>query len=309
MIISASRRTDIPAFFGEWFYNRLKEKRVLVRNPRNPGMITEIPLDPGLIECIVFWTKNPENFFQYLPKIDRLGYRYYFQFTLTPYDASIERNLDKSRIIRIFTELSRMIGRNKVIWRYDPILVNNVFTVDFHRERFESLCARLSPYTEKCVISFIDSYPFLKKEFDDNNITALPKGEMTAMAELLSSIAGKYDMPLFTCCEKIDLERFGIRHNRCIDGDLIERLFNVMVTAAGDPSQRSGCGCHAGRDIGTYNTCLHGCAYCYARRGTKPGVCDPASPLLCDTPKGNERIIRLELTPVTAKPPSLFPPG
>jgi hypothetical protein len=266
VIISASRRTDIPAFFGEWFYNRLKEKQVLVRNPRNPAMVTEISLDPGCVECIVFWTKNPENFFQYIPEIDRLGYRYYFQFTLTPYDARIERNIDKSRITEIFIELSNMIGREKVIWRYDPILANDVFTSDFHRRQFESLCEKLSPYTEKCVISFIDSYSFLKNKFAKHNITILSTEEMERMAKLLSSIARNHNMPLFTCCEKIDLEKFGILHNRCIDAELIKRLFNITVKASRDPSQRNGCGYCISRDIGAYNTCLHDCLYCYASR-------------------------------------------
>jgi hypothetical protein len=294
VIISASRRTDIPAFFGEWFYNRLMEKRVLVRNPRNPGAVTEIPLDSGLIECIVFWTKNPENFFKFIPKIDGLGYRYYFQFTLTPYNAAIERNIDKSRITEIFIELSKMIGREKVIWRYDPVLVNDVFTLDIHRKQFESLCEKLHPYTEKCVISFIDSYSFLKNEFNDNNIAALSEEQIVKAAELLSSIAKNYDMPLFTCCEETGLERFGIQHNKCVDDDLIRRLFTIDVKAAKDPSQRSGCGCRASRDIGAYNTCLHDCVYCYARRGKGAGIHDPASPLLCDTLRGDERITRLD---------------
>jgi hypothetical protein len=296
MIISASRRTDIPAFFGEWFYTRLKEKRVLVRNPRNPGMITEIPLDPALVECIVFWTKNPENFFRYIPEIDRLGYRYYFQFTLTPYDASIERNVDKSRITGIFIELSNLIGKEKVIWRYDPVLVNSVFTLDFHRKAFESLCEKLRPYTEKCVISFIDSYSFLKDEFAGSGISAMTEEEIPDAAGMLSSIAKKYDMPLFTCCEKTGLERFGILRNKCVDADLIRRLFNISVKAAGDPSQRNGCGCCVSRDIGAYNTCLHGCVYCYAKRGPEPGGGgDPASPLLCGVLRGDEGITRLEL--------------
>jgi hypothetical protein len=293
VIISASRRTDIPAFFGAWFYNRLKEKRVLVRNPRNPGMVAEIPLDPGLVECIVFWTKNPENFFPCIPELDRLGYRYYFQFTLTPYDAAIERNIDKSRITGIFIELSKMIGREKVIWRYDPILVNGVFTPDFHRKQFESLCRKLSPYTEKCVISFIDSYPFLRDKFSRHNITIPSTEEMDCIAELLSSIAKDHSLPLFTCCEKISLEKFGILHNKCVDADLIERLFNVKVKASQDPSQRTGCGCCVSRDIGAYNTCLHDCVYCYARRGTEPGIYDPGSPMLCGALRGDERIIRL----------------
>jgi hypothetical protein len=298
MIISASRRTDIPAFFGEWFYNRLMEKRVLVRNPRNPGIVTEITLDPGLVECIVFWTKNPENFFRFIPALDRQGYRYYFQFTLTPYDSSIEHNIDKSQIIEIFIMLSEMIGREKVIWRYDPIFINKTFTLDYHREQFEALCKKLYPYTEKCVISFIDSYPFLNKAFDDNSITVLTEEKIFKAARLLSAIAKKYRLPLFTCCEKTNLEKFGILHNKCIDDELIERLFHTKIKAPKDPSQRDGCGCCISRDIGAYNTCPHTCVYCYAKRGSAAGSYDPRSPMLCDTLRGDERIIRLDMKPV-----------
>jgi hypothetical protein len=305
MIISASRRTDIPAFFGEWLYNRLLEKRVLVRNPMNPLTVTEIPLEGGLVECIVFWTKDPANFLRFLPKIDRLGYRYYFQFTLTPYDSSIERNIDKSRLSETFIRLSEMSGREKVIWRYDPVIINGTFTLDYHRERFESLCKKLHHYTEKCVISFIDNYSFLNAAFNDNSITALSTEKMIETAELLSSIAGRYGLPLYTCCEKIDLERFGILHNKCVDDGLIDRLFNIEAGARKDPSQRSGCGCCVSRDIGAYNTCAHGCVYCYAHRGTAAGIYDPASPMLCDTLKGNERITRLEMKSVKFREPSL----
>jgi hypothetical protein len=279
MVISASRRTDIPAFFGNWFMNRLAEKRVPVRNPVNPKMISEIPLEPDLVECIVFWTKNPENFLNHLPMIDAMGYRYYFQFTLTAYDAAIERNVNKTNIVETFIKLSEYCGKEKVIWRYDPILLNDTCTIQYHLENFESLCGTLYTYTEKCVISFIDTYSFLVKKFRQNSIGELSTDEIDTIADNFAAIAKKYKVPLFTCAEKVNLTRYGIAHNKCIDDDLIERLFDLKVGSKKDPSQRLECGCCVSRDIGAYNTCLHDCVYCYAGRGNKLNTYDPNSPL------------------------------
>ena len=128
MIISASRRTDIPAFYGEWFINRLKAGEVLVRNPMNTKQVTRVYLSPDKVDCIVFWTKNPSDFIKYLPEIDSMGYKYYFLFTLTSYDKSVEVNVDKKmNIIDIFKRLTDTIGKEKVIWRYDPIVLTSVF--------------------------------------------------------------------------------------------------------------------------------------------------------------------------------------
>jgi DNA repair photolyase len=268
MIISASRRTDMPAFFGDWLVKCLEEKKVSVRNPINPKIVTELSLEPELIDCIVFWTKDPRNFLRRLPEIDALGHRYYFQFTLTPYDSSIERSLDKTSIVETFIALSEHLGKEKVVWRYDPIFINDKFTLSYHLEQFEALCRRLCNYTEKCVISFIDPYPFLKKRFMEHNIRE-PSGEETAaLAEGLSALGKKHGLSLAACCEKADLNAYGIERNKCIDGDLIERLFNRKIKQKKDPSQRPNCGCCASRDIGVYNTCLHDCVYCYAKRGT-----------------------------------------
>ncbi|MDR1247938.1 MAG: DUF1848 domain-containing protein [Treponema sp.] len=268
MILSASRRTDIPAFFGARFVKCLEEKKVFARNPINPKIVTEITLDPDLIDCMVFWTKDPRNFLQRLPEIDALGHRYYFQFTLTPYDSSIERNLDKTNIVEAFIALSEYLGREKVIWRYDPIFINDRFTLSYHLEHFEALCRRLGSHTEKCVVSFIDSYPFLKERFRRHNIREPSGEEIAALAEGLAALGKKYNLPLFACCEAADLESYGIGRSKCIDGDLIERLFNRKVKPKKDPSQRANCGCCVSRDIGVYNTCLHDCVYCYAKRGT-----------------------------------------
>jgi hypothetical protein len=271
VILSASRRTDLPAFFGDWFMQCLGEKKALVRNPMNPKIVSELALDPEGIDCVVFWTKDPGNFLRRLPELDALGYRYYFQFTLTPYDSSIERNLDKTKIVETFIALSEYLGKEKVIWRYDPIFINGTFTVPYHLEQFERLCEKLHGHTEQCVISFIDSYPFLKESFRENKIREVSDEETAILAGAFSAIGRKHKLSLSACCEKANLDAYGIGRGKCIDGDLIERLFNIRVKPKKDPSQRALCGCCVSRDIGAYNTCLHDCVYCYARRGT-PGA-------------------------------------
>jgi hypothetical protein len=291
MLISASRRTDIPAFYGQWLVNRLREKYVLVRNPMNPRQVSRISLDPGGVDCIVFWTKDPKNFLPYLDDVDRLGFRCYFQFTLTPYGPDIEPGLPgKGEIVNTFVELSRRIGKEKVIWRYDPVILNEVYSPEYHAAAFEGLCMDLRAYTEKCIISFIDSYSFLGEAFRNFGIRELSGGEINELAGRLASIAKRHDLPLVSCAEKTDLQKYGVFPNRCVDAGLVEHLFGIPVKHKKDPSQRVHCGCSVSRDIGAYNTCLHGCVYCYARRG-KAAPCDPLSPLLCDKLDGTETIV------------------
>ena len=157
MIISASRRTDIPAYYSEWFFNRLNQGYALVRNPFNGRQFSKIDLRPENIDGIVFWSKNP---IPMLNKLDRLdGLAYYFQFTLNPYGADIEPNLpEKERLIEAFKELSGKAGRQRVVWRYDPIIFNACYTPEFHMRAFRELALRLAPYTEKCTVSFLDDY-------------------------------------------------------------------------------------------------------------------------------------------------------
>jgi hypothetical protein len=280
LIISASRRTDIPAFYGECFMGRIREQKVLVRNPMNPRQITEIDLAPENIDGIVFWTKDPKKLLPHLDELDRRGYAYYFQFTLTPYGNTIERHVpEKAEIIKTFIELSERIGKEKVIWRYDPIILNDTLTAEYHAEAFERLCEKLHGYTEKCVISFVDAYGFL-------NIPEPSAEACTLAARKLSAAADACHLPLASCCEKIDLAGYHIAHNKCIDDELINRLRGSVREGAvkykKDAGQRKECGCTASRDIGAYSTCAHGCVYCYAKRGKPRGAYDPASPNLCD---------------------------
>ncbi|MFQ8600525.1 MAG: DUF1848 family protein [Oscillospiraceae bacterium] len=163
MILSASRRTDIPAHYADWFWNRIEAGSVLVRNPVNPRQISRISLDPALVDCIVFWSKDPAPLLATLPALAERGYPYLFQFTLTPYGPSLEKNLrPKREILHTFRCLSRMIGPERVHWRYDPVLLNDTCTPDWHKAAFASLCRALSGYTRACTISFLDGYGKLR---------------------------------------------------------------------------------------------------------------------------------------------------
>lgn len=298
MIISASRRSDIPAFYGEWFVNRLKAGYVLSRNPLNAKSVSKLTLSPRFIECIVFWTKNASDFMQYIPVLDNLGYNYYFQYTITSYSKDIEPLVpEKKIVVDNFINLSKKIGKNKVIWRYDPILLSEKYNLAYHVKWFTYLCQKLSAYTNKCVISFFDDYRFLGNRIKELGISELNANQMFTIAEKLASIAKQYGIQIASCCEKIDLDVLGIQHNRCIDPDLIESITNLKIQKKKDLGQRPLCGCAESREIGTFNTCRHKCAYCYARRGTDKSALtkyDPKSEMLCDSLNGDETIAEIK---------------
>lgn len=286
MILSVSRRTDIPAFYGDWFINRLKEGFVYVRNPMNIHQVSKIPLSPEKVECIVFWTKNPsEKFIKDLKILDKLGYRYYFQFSITSYDQKIEVNIPKKTILmERFKQLSNQIGKEKVIWRYDPIFFNEHYDFDYHKKWFEYIAAKLENHTEKCIISFLDYYSKIRSRLIFNGIPEVQEQQMHEFAFYLSAIGNKYDIKVESCCEEIDLSSVGIEHGHCINADLINRICPMQYDFKKDKSQRQACGCIESIDIGSYNTCRNGCIYCYANWKEKVNsVHDPYSPLLCST--------------------------
>lgn len=204
MIISASRRTDIPAFFSEWFFNRIKEGYLLVPNPFNAKMVSRISLHPELIDCIVFWTKNPA------PMLGRLHelchYKYYFQYTLNPYGHDIENNLPPlEQRIETFKQLSEKIGKEKIIWRYDPILTNEKYDTAFHRKAFAEIAARLNGYTETCMLGFIDHYPHIRTAARQFHIDPLTRQEIGEMAASFLETTTGTSIRLNTCTVKIDL--------------------------------------------------------------------------------------------------------
>jgi len=265
--------------------NRLRAGRIAVRGPLNPRRVTEFVFDPESLDCIVFWTKNPAPFLSYLPEIDSLGYRYYFQFTITPYGKDLERNLDKSHIYETFIRLSEMIGKERVIWRYDPIIVNGDYSIAFHAERFEEAVEHIGMYTEQCVISFVDPYHFLEGAFREAGIRKVTAEEMEEAAAAFCRAARKHGpgLEIASCCEGTGLAKYGIQRGECVDHRLIARITGKEMGYRKDPSQRQECGCTVSRDIGAYHTCRHGCVYCYARRGKRNDApWDVDSRMLCD---------------------------
>lgn len=264
MILSVSRRTDVPNYYSDWFINRLKEGFLYVRNPMNTHQISRINLSPEVIDCIVFWTKNPANM---LGKLEYLqDYAYYFQFTLTGCGRDIEPNLPDKRkeLIPAFQKLSEKIGKEKVIWRYDPILLSDKYTADYHLRAFEEIAGNLAGYTEKAVISFVDLYEKTWRNTRGLGIRLATEKGMMGLAAEMARIASKYNLEIESCAEQWDFQKVGIQRGSCIDKKLIERIIGCRLTGQKDKNQRKECGCFESVEVGAYNTCLNGCRYCYA---------------------------------------------
>lgn len=290
MIISASRRTDIPALYPEWFMNRLRAGEVLVPNPYNRKKISRVQLSPETVDCIVFWTKNPEPMIPYLKEISRLGYSYYFQMTITDYEADLEPGVPgMAESIATYLLLGEMLGKERMEWRFDPILLNKKYTLEYHAEKFEMMCEWLHSAVGRCTISFVDSYK-------EGHFPELEPEEIEIVAERLSRIAGKYRIPLYTCAEKADLSKYGIQRGACIDHEKIQDIAGYKLDIKKDSGQRPECRCVQSIDIGMYDTCINGCKYCYANgspesAAKKHKYHDPESPLLIGRLRGDETIV------------------
>lgn len=275
MIISASRRTDIPAFYADWFMTRIREGFFHRVNPFNSKQVSAFSLKPEHIDAICFWTKNPKPLLQHLDELDQQGYNYYFQFTLNPYPKQFEPKVPPlSERIATFRELAGRIGPERVVWRYDPIILTSSTPVAWHLEQVEQIAAQLKDATRRLVFSFYDFYgkgqgrlhAALKGtgvELED--ITAPEKaGELQELVKGFKSIADHNSLRLFSCSEDLDLSALGIEHGACIDGQLIHELFGGSPSLSKDKNQRQACGCVESVDMGIYNTCQFRCSYCYA---------------------------------------------
>ncbi len=273
IIISASRRTDLPAFYTPWLLKRIESGYCKWTNPYNPRQIKQINLQVDAVDAFVFWSKNPAPLLPHLPMLDNRGYRYYFQFTLNHYPLSLEPNLpDLSTRLSCFHQLSRQIGSQRVVWRYDPIIISNKTSFSYHLEAFSQLACALQGATWRVVISFLDLYPKLNKRLANlkqrHGIKiidpfASEQRELIEFCHALARVARENGMEIFTCSENLDPKIVGIEHGACIDGKLLESI-GVRGDFKADKSQRKNCLCKTSIDIGTYNTCPHNCTYCYA---------------------------------------------
>ena len=297
MILSVSRRTDIPSFYSKWFMNRLREGFVYVRNPFNANQISKIVLNPNQIECIVFWSKNPKDLVEHLSEIDALGYKYYFQFTVTSYDKAIEPNIPKKEnIIRTFQDLSEKIGPEKVIWRYDPILLTEKYNIEYHLKWYEYLANQLKDHTRKCVFSFIDMYKKCERNLKSVPLERLTPENKEYIVKNIAGISSKYSLQLESCAQEESFEEYGVFHGKCIDDKLISKIIKIDLNIAKDSNQREQCGCVSSVDIGTYNTCKNFCRYCYANYSEKTVLKNVEnhlvdSPLIAGILTGDEKII------------------
>jgi len=312
MIISASRRTDIPAFYAKWFLKRLREGFVLVRNPMNFRQVSQIALTPDAIECIVFWTKNPAPMLARLAEIDDLGYRYYFLFTLTPYDCSIEANVPAAeQRIATFQALAERIGKKRVLWRYDPILFTNHYSSEFHIAAFSALADRLAGCTEKCIVSFVEMYKKCSRNLKGLMLEHPPIEERINLIRTLQAIATAQGITLQSCAAGSELAEAGIAPGKCIDDDLIARITGTGISAGKDKNQRRECCCIESIDIGAYNSCPHGCLYCYANSDRASvarnfAAHNPDSPLLYGTIDADDKITERVLKKFTRKQLQFF---
>ena len=272
MIISASRRTDIPAFYADWFINRIGEGYCTVPNPVNPKMTSWVSLNPDDVDVIVFWTRNAKPLIKKLPELDKRGFRYYFQYTILANPRILDpKSPPIQPSIETFKSLSDHLGPERVIWRYDPIVIANQCPSSFHLEKISYIASSLRGYTKRLMISMLDTYHHTEGrmrslEKEGLCVSLLDGERFQSFIKSVVAIAKANGMEIFSCAEEGGLDRLGVASGKCIDDRLIEKVFKIAVTHKKDPHQRPACGCMVSKDIGVYDTCLFNCVYCYATR-------------------------------------------
>jgi hypothetical protein len=267
-IISVSRRTDIPAFYGKWFMNRIADGFAGVVNPYG-GKQYIVSLKPEDVSCFVFWSKNFTPFIENLNILEDLGYKFYFNYTVTGLPEIFESNVDKQSAIDTLKYLSKMYSPSHINWRFDPIIISNICDRDYFVERFKELVTEFAGIIERCYISFVTEYNKVLVNFDELEKSSGIKIEYPdvdfkiTLANELADIAAANGIQIYSCCcDYLINEKVQKAH--CIDGGVIEKLFFPEGFTYKEKHTRQECGCTESYDIGTYNTCPHGCVYCYA---------------------------------------------
>lgn len=254
-------RTDIPAFYSQWFINRIKAGYVLVRNPYNPSSVTRYEINPDVVDLIAFCTKNPAPMLKYMDVLKPYG-QYWF-VTITPYGKEIEPNVpDKRQVLENFKTLSKFVGVDSIGWRYDPIFINDKYSIDFHIETFEKMARELSGYTKTCIISFIDLYKKVIKNFPQ--ACMVEKEKRLKIGKAFAEIGRQYDITIKACAEGDELAPYGVDCSGCLTQEVYETVLHTKLNMPRIKGQRNECACFFGNDIGAYDTCRHFCKYCYA---------------------------------------------
>lgn len=268
MIVSVSRRCDIPAFAGAWFMEQWRRGEVTVRNPFRPAQARAVSLKKEDVDALVFWSRDPRPFMGYLPEIERGGYPYYFLITVTGYPRGLEPQAPAAaEAVRFFGELAARIGRRRVVWRYDPVLFTPATDEDFHDKNFSRLAGLLAPFASRVIVSFFDPYPKvlrrLRQAGIDGGKAAGTPGQQGRLLASFAAVASRLGLDIQSCAESAAAA--GVNPGKCVDEGLLHELFGLDLAYQKDPGQRKLCLCQRSVDIGSYGTCRHGCLYCYAR--------------------------------------------
>lgn len=283
MIINTGGRTDTVQYYTEWLLNRFSEGYALSRNPLFPKKISRYELDPDTVDCVVFCSKNYKPI---LPRLHEITDRFntYFFYTITAYGVDLEPGVPSiQESINTLKSLSDMVGKQRITWRYDPILLTKKYTIDYHRETFEYMASELAPYVDRCVFSFVEMYK--KVELNMAEIIPLTREDIEQLAQLLGSIAQKHQIALQICGTDEGFTRYGIQKAGCMTLEVLGHASGVTFKNLKHKGMRHGCHCIESRDIGAYETCPNGCKYCYANKDPRKAaenykLHDPHSPLL-----------------------------
>lgn len=283
MILNTGGRTDIAQYYSTWLLKRFEEGYVLSRNPMFPNKVTRYELTPDKIDCIIFCSKNYRPI---LPRLHTITERFntYFYYTITAYGKDIEPGVPSiAESIQTLTELSGQVGKHRVAWRYDPVLLTEDYTIARHLDTFERMAEKLAPYVDRCIFSFVEMYQKLNRNMPE--IILLSDNDKMILAKGLGSIAQKYGIHLQICGTNADYTGYGIHSSGCINLDVLGKANGIVFKQLKYRGMREGCHCMETRDIGAYDTCPNGCKYCYANKNPQKAIenfkrHDPDSPLL-----------------------------
>ncbi len=269
MIVSASRRADIPARFAPWFLNRVRAGWCAVPNPFNARQVSRVSLAPADVDALVFWTRDPRPLLPHLAELDARGLPSVFQFTLLEYPPALHPNLPPlGQRLEAFRMLADAIGPERVLWRYDPVLFSSVTDVEFHLRGFERLCRQLEGLTRRVTVSLFEPYAKTRARLARAGVDLLApdSGALRGLFRHMAAMARASAVEPLSCADDYGLDGLGFGPGACVDAELLRRVFGVDVAAGKDQGQRTACRCAPSRDIGMYDACDAACAYCYATR-------------------------------------------
>lgn len=311
MILNTGARTDTVQYYSQWLLKRFAEGYVYTRNPLFSHKVTKYELSPDKIDAVLFCSKNYKPI---LPRLHEITdkYRTYFHYTITAYGKDVEPfvpSIDES--IKTLTALSKQVGKQRVAWRYDPVLLTEKYTVDAHAETFTHMAERLAPHVDRCIFSFVEMYKKLETNMPE--IIPLTDGDKNRLAEILGGIAERYGMRIQTCGTDGDYTKFGIARSGCATLEILGAANGCVFKDLKHRGLRQGCHCIESRDIGAYDTCPNGCKYCYANKSPQRArdnykQHNPDSPLLSGELQPDDEVTQGNQTSLllAAKQLSLF---